>query len=48
MNDDPYNLKSDDEGEPPRWFGLLLAAVVGVFSAAGIGSLVADIIRAAP
>ena len=38
----------DDDGEPPRWFGLLLAAIAGTLCSAGIGTLVADIIRAAP
>ena len=48
MNDDPYNFKSDDEGEPPRWFGLLLVAIAFGLGSAGVGSLIADIIRAAP
>ena len=48
MNDDPYNFNSPDEGEPPRWFDCLLCAVVVALSAVGIGTMVADIIRAAP
>ena len=38
----------ESEDDPPGWFGLLLLAIVGVLCAAGIGALVADIIRAAP
>lgn len=44
MNDDPYK----DEGEPRGGVGQFLAAIIAALVAIAFGTMVADIIRAAP